>query len=148
MTITLSPKPLASASGIEIYKTDGTLVAPANYTVVAATGVTTFSSGVVAGDIVEVRGYKYTTAATASTITINNTSFAEGVVCILSTVEIDEDETPLNVIQIQLDEVLPSGNFDISTKSARDASVSNFTFKAIKPTTSNTIGRMIKTPIV
>jgi len=148
VTITLSPKPLASASGIEIYKTDGTLVAPANYTVVAATGVTTFSSGVVAGDIVEVRGYKYTTAATASTITINNTSFAEGVVCILSTIEVDEDETPLNVIQIQLDEVLPSGNFDISTKSARDASVSNFTFKAIKPRTSDTIGRMIKTPIV
>jgi len=43
---------------------------------------------------------------------------------------------------------LPSGNFDITTKSARDASVSNFTFKAIKPRTSDTIGRMIKTPIV
>jgi len=149
VTITISPKPLASASGIEIYKTsDGTLVPAANYSVVAATGVITFTTGVTAGDVLEVRGYKYTTAATASTITIDNTSFADGLVCVLTTIEIDTDETPLNHIQIQLDECLPSGNFDISTKSARDASVSNFTLKAIKPATATAIGRIIKTPIV
>lgn len=148
ITIILNPKPLASGSGLEIYKADGTLVPSANYTVVAATGVATFTTGVLAGDAVEVRGYKYATAATASTISINNTSFAAGCVCVLSTIEISEDETPLNIIQFQFDECLPSGNFDISTKSARDASVSNFTFKAIKPKTSDNLGRMIKTPIV
>ena len=148
VTIGISPLPLATNSGIEIYSSAGVLIPSANYTVVAATGIITFTSGVTAGNIVEVRGYKYTTAATASTISIDNTSFADGVVCILSTIEIDEDETPLNMIQFQFDEVLPSGNFDVATKSARDASVSNFTFKAIKPRTSDTIGRIIKTPIV
>jgi hypothetical protein len=148
VTITLSPLPLASSSGIEIYTSAGVLVPAANYSVVADTGVTTFTSGVTAGDILEVRGYKYTTAATASTINIDNTSFADGLVCVLTTIEIDTDETPLNHIQIILDECLPSGNFDISTKSARDASVSNFTFKAIKPATSTSLGRIIKKPIV
>jgi len=148
VTITLDPKPIASASGIEIYTSAGVLVPAANYTVVAATGVTTFTSGVTAGDILEIRGYKYTTAATASTINIDNTSFADGLVCVLTTIEIDSDETPLNHIQIILDECLPSGNFDISTKSARDASVSNFTFKAIKPANSTSLGRIIRKPIV
>jgi len=147
ITVTISPKPLASASGIEIYTSVGVLVPPANYTVVAATGVITFTSGVVAGDIVEVRGYKYTSAATATTVTIDNTSFADGVICVLETLEISEDETVLAKIQYIFDEVLPSGNFTISTKKERDANVSNFELKAIKPRTSNTIGRIVRIPV-
>ena len=147
VTITISPKPLASASGIEIYKADGTLVAPANYSVVAATGVITFTTGVVAGDVVEVRGYKYTTVATATSVVIDNVSFADGVICVLETLEISEDETQLAKIQYIFDEVLPSGNFTVSTKKERDASISNFELKAIKPLTSDTIGRIIRIPV-
>ena len=47
--------------------------------------------------------------------------------CVLTTLEIDEDETPINLVQIQLDEVLPSGNFTIATASQRQASA-DFTF--------------------
>lgn len=106
----------------------------------------TLTSGAVAGDIMEVRGYSYETPATASTILIDNKSFADGAKVILSTLEIDEDESVLAEIQIQLDECLPSGNFEINTKSQRDASVSNFSFRAIKPRTSDNLGRMIRIP--
>ena len=147
VTITILPLPLATLSGIEIYSSAGVLLAPATYSVVAATGVVTFTSGVVAGAIVEVRGYKYTTASTATTVTISNATFADGVICVLETLEIDEDETNLAKIQYIFDEVLPSGNFTISTKKERDANISNFELKAIKPRTSDTIGRIIRIPV-
>jgi hypothetical protein len=147
VTITLDPKPIATSSGIEIYTSAGVLIPAANYSVVAGTGVTTFTSGVTAGDIVEVRGYKYTTAATATTVTIDNVSFADGVICVLETLEIDEDETNLAKVQYIFDEVLPSGSLTISTKKERDASITNIELKAIKPRTSDTIGRVIRIPV-
>ena len=150
VTITLDPKPISNTltvSAIEIYTSAGVLVPAANYSMVASTGVVTFTSGVVASDIVEVRGYKYTTAATATTVTIDNVSFADGVICVLETLEIDEDETNLAKIQYIFDEVLPSGNLNISTKKERDASITNVELKAIKPRTSDTIGRVIRIPV-
>jgi hypothetical protein len=145
VTISLDHAPKNDEADIEIYTSAGVLIADSTYSIVSTT--VTFASGVTAGQIVEVRGYIYTSAATASTVLIDNTSFADGLKCILTTIEIDEDETPLYTIQIQLDECLPSGNFDLSTKSARDASVQNFTFKAIKPVTSDTLGRIIRVAV-
>lgn len=143
---TLDETPLASSSGLKIFNasTGEEVATPAGYTI-SGKDVTIVGGNI--GDAYEVRGYKYTTVGTASTILIDNTSFADGLVCVLETIEIDEDESPLYKIQVQLDECLPSGNFEINTKSARDASVSNFTFKAIKPRTSDTIGRLIRIPI-
>jgi len=143
---TLDNTPLASSSGLKIFNaTTGVEVAlTSGYTI--STADVTIVGGVV-GAKYEVRGYKYTTGATASSLDINNTSFADGCVCILETLEISEDETPLARIQIQLDECLPSGNFSISTKKEKDANVSNFDFRAIKPANSNSIGRMIRIPI-
>jgi len=143
--ITLDHTPKNDEADIEIYTTAGVLIADSTYSI--ATNVVTFASGVTEGQIVEVRGYIYSSAATASTVLIDNTSFADGVKCVLTTIEINSDETPEYTIQIQLDECLPSGNFDISTKSARDASVQNFTFKAIKPSTSDTLGRIIRVAV-
>lgn len=142
----LDEEPLASNSGLKIFNasTGEEIATPTGYTI--SGDDVTIVNGVV-GDVYEVRGYKYMTDTTASTILIDNTSFADGLVCVLETIEIDEDESPLYKVQVQLDECLPSGNFEINTKSARDASVSNFTFKAIKPRTSNTIGRLIRIPI-
>jgi hypothetical protein len=145
VTISLDQTPLTTNSGIAIYKADGTLIAGTAYTV--ATKTVTFTTGVVAGDVVEVRGYKYTTGATAETISIDNTSFGDGVKLILTTLEIDEDETPLANIQWQFDEALPSGSFTFNTKKERDAIVQNMDLRIIKPKTSTEIGRVIRIPL-
>lgn len=143
--ITLDETPKNDEDDIAIYTDAGVLIADSTYSIAAK--VVTFATGVTAGQVVEVRGYIYTSAATASTILIDNVSFADGAKCILTTIEIDEDESVIGTVQIQMDEVLPSGNFSITTQSQRDASVSNFTFKAIKPRTSDTMGRIVKVPV-
>lgn len=143
---TLDEEPLATGSGLKIFNagTKAAVATPAGYTI---SGKVVTIVGGTAGTVYEVRGYKYTTSASASTIEIDNTSFADGVVCVLTTLEIDEDESPINLVQIQLDEVLPSGNFTIATTSQRQASATNFTFKAIKPNTATTLGRIVRIPI-
>lgn len=143
--ITLDNSPLASESGIAIYKEDGTLITGTNYSVSSTT--VTFTSGVVAGDTVEVRGYKYTTGATAESITIDNTSFADGMKLIMTTLEIDEDETALANIQWQFEEAIPSGSFSFNTKTDRDAVVSNMDLRILKPKTSTTIGKIVRIPL-
>ncbi len=143
--ITLDETPKNDEEDIAIYTDAGVLIADTTYSISGK--IVTFATGVTAGKVVEVRGYIYTSDATASTILIDNVSFADGVKAILTTIEIDEDESPLYTIQVQLDEVLPSGNFSITTQSQRNASVSNFTFKAIKPRTSDTIGKIVRVPI-
>ena len=89
VTITLDEAPKNDETDIRIYSKEGTLIANTTYSIVAKT--VTFASGVEAGDIVEVRGYIYSSAASASTILIDNTSFADGLKCILTTLQIDED---------------------------------------------------------
>lgn len=142
VTITLDNKPLATNSGIKIYDANGKAI-----TGTVAGKVVTFATGVKGGDAVEVRGYKYTSPATASEIIIDNISFADGVKCILETIEIDEDETQLSKVQYIFDEALFDGNINIQTKKERDAIVTNVALKAVKPRTSNTIGRVIKIPL-
>lgn len=143
ITITLDNEPIATNSGIKIYGSDGQAIT--TFTVSAKK--VTFASGVNGGDAIEVRGYKYTSPATASEIIIDNISFADGVKCILETIEIDEDETQLSKVQYIFDEALFDGNINIQTKKERDAIVTNVALKAVKPRTSNTIGRVIKIPL-
>jgi hypothetical protein len=143
LEVTLDHAPLASGSGIKVYDEDGVEVTGGT---VAGTKIT-FTTGVVGGDKIEVRSYKYTTEATASEISIDDTSFAKGCVCILETLELREDETPLARIQFIFDETLPSGNVQVSTKSQKDASVSNFTFRPIKPKTATKLGRVVRIPL-
>lgn len=144
--ITLDHTPLATNSGLKLFKTNGTeLVVTTDYTISGAT-VTLLYVGA-AGDIIEVRGYKYTTGSTATSLDINSSSFATGAVFILETLELNTDETPLAKIQYIFDEVLPSGNFSIQTKKEKDATVSEFTFRAIKPANQTSIGRMIRIPL-
>lgn len=145
--LVLDEEPLASGSKLTIIKmADGSkLETPAGYTI---TGKNVTIVGGVLGDKYMVKGYYYTTDATASTIVIDNTSFAEGVKAILTTIELSNDEKPINIVQIQLDEVLPSGNFTINTTTQRQANATNFTFSAIKPEDSNSeLGRIIRIPI-
>jgi len=143
--VILPNAPLASASGLKLFKEDGTeLASPAGYTI--TDNKITIIGGVV-GQKIRVAGYKYTTDATASTIIIDNTSFADGVTCVLETLEIDEDETVLARIQYIFDECLLDGNINIQTTKERQANATNVNLRAIKPRTSNRIGRMIRIPI-
>ena len=142
----LDEKPLASSSGLKIFSSAGTEVkAASGYTISDKT--VTIVDGVI-GDRYEVRGYKYNTAATAETVLIDNISFPDDVICVLETLEVSEEgETPLSRIQYIFDKAVPDGNLTISTKKEKDASVTNFNLKALKPTNSNNIGRVIKIPV-
>ncbi|HZK71862.1 MAG TPA: hypothetical protein VFD03_10185 [Clostridia bacterium] len=141
ISITLDNPPISIDSGIKMYSVDGVAVTG---TVVGA--VVTFLTGVTGGALVEVRGYKYTSGATSSSIVIDNVSFPDGVKCILETLEIDEDESLLARIQYIFDEVLLSGNITVATKKEKDAVISNVELRAIKPRTSDVIGKVIRIP--
>jgi hypothetical protein len=145
VTITLDEQPLASNSGLVIYKADGTLIAGTNYSV--STKTVTFTSGVTTGDKVEVRTYQYATTARTQTLLIDNTTFAKGLKCMLETLELANDETPKYKLQYQFDEAMPTGNFAISTKSEKSASAQKFDLKVIKPANTDVIGRVLRIPI-
>lgn len=143
VTIELENTPLTTDSGIKIYDADGKLV-----TGTVSGKKVTFTTGVEDGDNVEVRGYKYTTGANTETIEIDNVSFPDDVICILETLEISEEgETQLSKIQYIFEKAVPTGNVSISTKKEKDANVTDFALKAIKPIASGTIGKVVKIPI-
>jgi hypothetical protein len=142
--ITLDKTPSDSTT-LAIYKVDGTKVASADYTY--ATGAVTFTgSGYAVGDQVEVRTYAYATDATTQTIQFDSKVFANGVKAILETVEIDGDETITHTLQYQFDSAVPDGNFQIQTKSDRNAATQAFGLKVIKPKTSTVVGRLLRFP--
>lgn len=106
------------------------------------------TGAVVAGDKVEVRTYAYNTDPTTETIEIDNSVFADGVKAVLETLEIDNNENPTHKVQYQFDNSLPSGNFTISTASAREAQTQEFSLRVVKPSDSNVVGRVLRMPIV
>jgi len=143
---TLDFEPLASSSGLKIFTSAGVEVAlTSGYSI--ATKAVTIVSGVV-GARYEVRGYKYNSIATAETVLIDNISFPDDVICVLETLEVSEEgETALARIQYIFDKAVPDAGLTVSTKKEKDASVTNFNLKAIKPTNSNNIGRVIRIPV-
>lgn len=143
---TLDHEPLSSSSGLKIFNSSGTAVAVTSGYTISGDDVTIV--GGVVGDRYEVRGYKYNTIATAETVLIDNISFPDDVICVLETLEVSEEgETALARIQYIFDKAVPDGNITISTKKEKDASVTNFNLKALKPTNSNNIGRVIRIPV-
>ncbi len=142
----LKNTPLASGSGLKIFNSSGIeLATPAGYTI---SGDTVTIVGGTVGQAIEVRGYLYTTDASASTIEIDSVSFPDDVKCILETIEISEEgETQLAKVQYIFDKAVPTGNVSISTKKEKDANITDFSLLAIKPRTSNRIGRVVRIPI-
>jgi hypothetical protein len=142
--ITLDKNP-SDANTLAIYKEDGTKINSADYTY--ATGKVTFSgTGYNEGDQVEVRTYTYATDATTQTIEFDSKVFAKGLKAILETVEIDGDETITHVLQYQFDSAVPDGNFQVQTKSDRNAATQAFGLKVIKPKNSTVVGRLLRFP--
>lgn len=145
LTITLDKTP-SDASTIAIYDANGVKISASSYTVSAST--VTFTTGVVSGDKVEVRTYTYATSAETQTIEFDSAVFAKGMKAILETVEIDGDETITHTLQYQFDSTVPDGNFNISTKSSKEAASQAFGLKVIKPSTTSVVGRLVRIPYV
>lgn len=141
--ITLDETPLPNT--IAIYKSDGTLIPKSGYTVTVKD--VKFTTGVVAGDSVEVRTFKYATTPTTQTIAIDNKVFAKGCQLILETIEIDGDENPLYKIQYQFDKGMPSGNMNLKTAYERSAQSQEFDFRILKPRDSDVVGRIVRIPL-
>ena len=141
--ITLDEAPIADS--LVIYTVDGKLIPKTDYTVTSKD--VKFTSGVKAGDKVNVRTYKYATSPQTQSIEINNKLFAKGCQLILETIEIDGDENPLYKIQYQFDKGIPSGNMTLKTASERNAQSQEFDFKILKPKDSDVVGRIVRIPL-
>lgn len=144
LKITLDETPVGK-DGMVIVKASGELIPQANYTINGKD--VTFTSGAAADDKVEVRTYKYATAAQTEQISIDNSVFAKGVKAILETVEINGESKITHKLQYQFDQAVPTGNFTINTASERTASTQQFNMKVIKPQDSQEVGRVIRIPV-
>ncbi|TBL76244.1 hypothetical protein [Paenibacillus thalictri] len=142
--VTLDQTPL-SVDTLAIYDQNGVKLEASSYALLGKE--LTFSSGVEAGDTVEVRTYQYATNAKTETITIDNAVFAKGVIAVMETIEIDNQENPINRIQYQFDNTLPTGAFTIEAKSDRSANTSQFNLRVIKPKQSTSVGKVLRFPI-
>jgi hypothetical protein len=143
LTITLDKTP-ADTSTLAIYDADGVKISSSAYSV--ATKTVTFTNGVAGGDQVEVRTYTYATDAQTQTIEFDSAVFAKGLKAVLSTVEIQGDETITHSIQYIFDNCVCDGNFSIATKSSKEAATQAFGLKVIKPETTTVVGRFIREP--
>lgn len=141
--ITLDKAPLSTGHEIKMYKADGSPIT-SGFTVNGSD--VTFSSGVVAGDKIEVRTYKYQSPTNTQTINIDANTFAKGVRVILQTVEVDGDENLVATLQYQFDKAVPNGSFTINTNSQREASAQEMTIRVLKPADTTVVGRLLRIP--
>jgi hypothetical protein len=141
----LDETPLTTDSGLKIYDEDGTeVVVTTGYTI---TGKAVTIVGGVAGDMYEVRTYKYATPATTQTLTFESDKFAKGVTLALSTFETDENETHPFELQYQFPSAIPNGSFQINTSSEKNASTQNLKLKIVKPATTTVVGKLLRIPL-
>jgi hypothetical protein len=145
LTITLDKTP-TNVSTLAIYDANGVKISSSDYTLSAST--VTFTTGVAGGDSVEVRTFAYATSAQTQTIEFDSAVFAKGMKAILETVEINGDETITHTLQYQFDSCVPDGNFQIQTKSSKEAASQAFGLKVIKPATTSVVGRLLRIPYV
>jgi hypothetical protein len=143
--ITLDSTP-SDTSSVVIYNASGTRIT--GFTVSGATvDFAAASPAVVVGDIVDVRTYTYATDAATEAIEIDATKFPKSVTAILETIEIDNNENATHTIQYQFTNVLPNGSFSINTSSERSANVQEVSMRALKPSDSTVIGKVLRMPI-
>lgn len=110
--------------------------------------VTITKSGIDAGHFVNVGVYTYETDADTESFIIDNAKYPTGVMCVLQTMEISEDETPMNTIQIVFDNCVFDGDITIDTQSKRDASRHNINLKVVNKLGESTVaGRVLRIPL-
>lgn len=145
-TITLEKQPIVKNNRLAIYKMDGTIINSSEYTLTGAV-VKFTGTNVAQGEEVEVRTYLYETGEKAQSIEINNKKFPNGVTCILQTLEISEEETPLNTIQFIFDSCVFEGGFKLDTKTKREEIKHSMDLKVIKKRGQDHVGRVLRIPV-
>ena len=136
--------PLTSGSNLTIIdvKTQTALKPTDDYTIASDT-VTLVSHN--AGDKFLVTGYWYESAGTAETMEITDNTFPKGCKLILSTIEINSKDVKTHDIQIQIDQAMPNGSFELNLVTQRTVSGVPLSFVAVRPEGSNgPLGRIIR----
>lgn len=106
----------------------------------------TFTTGVEAGDVVQVLTYEFDTPSTSESITIDSKKFAKACKLILKTLEINTDGSEAAELQIVFPSAQPTGNFSINTKSERDAVPTDIEFQVIEGGTA-VQGEILRIPL-
>ena len=144
-TITLDEAPILDEGEAEllVIKDDtGALV-----TVSSVTGNEVTLTGVTDGQEVEVVTYTYESSATTETIDFDNNKYAKKFICVLETLEINEDEEPTYKLQYQFTSAKPTGEFSIETTSERSAGTQSMNLRVLKPKTTSVVGKAMRIPI-
>jgi hypothetical protein len=144
ITLTHTPK---TATDLKLTDSAGVaLVVTTDYTLSGAE-VTIVSEDIEVGDIIKAGSYLFATSATTETIEINNKKYPNGVTCVLQTLEIAEDETPLNDIQVVFDKCVFDGSITINTNTKRDAMRHDMNLKVLNKICDDIAGRIVRIPI-
>lgn len=147
VVLNLDHEPLASNSKLKIVElsTGKVLKTPSDYTI---TSKKVTLIGGVAGDKYRVIGYFYTSEGTAESLTITDNTFPQGCSLILTTLEVDHRDKPVNYVQIQIDNAMPDGNFELNLVAQRTINGTPMTFTAVRPEGSNgDLGKVVRIPI-
>jgi hypothetical protein len=145
-TFTLAQTP-KTATDLKLTDSTGVaLVVTTDYTLAGAE-VTIVKADIDAGDIIKAGSYIYATSATTETLEINNKKYPNGVTCVLQTLEIAEDEEPLNDIQVIFDKCVFDGSITINTNTKRDAMRHDMNLKVLNKIGNDIAGRIVRVPI-
>lgn len=142
LEIELDETPLTTGNLLKIYDKDGKAI-----TGTLAGKKVTFATGVVEGDDVEVRTYKFATPSTTESIEINNKQFPKGVSVVLETLEIDTEENPINKLQYIFESAVFDGAVSIATATERNAVTHAMNLRIMKPKNKDVVGRVLRIPI-
>lgn len=88
----------------------------------------TFTTGVLAGDVVTVEAYEYTVPS-AEKIVIKSDEFPRAGKLVLQTLEISPDMEPVAYIYIVFDKATPTGTWEINTTSEKQATETSYNMK-------------------
>lgn len=106
-----------------------------------------FSTGVNAGDLILVTGYKYETTADALSVDFDTEKFAKAFKVILEGLVFDGNRTPRFKKQYIFYKGVLDGNFEDATKSERDASQSKTTIKMQLENGRTSLGQLLFIPL-
>ena len=126
---------------LKVYDEDGVEVVATHVTdVVTLTGVDE-------GDQVRVM-FAYETDEGTEKIDIEEGKWPSDLMCVLETLEIDDDEQVIANLQYKFFRAKPSGDITVATTSERSAATQEMNLRVLKPKTSNIVGEILrlKTP--
>ena len=145
--VTLGEEPKTPSDLVITDDAGAALALTTDYTI-SGNVVTIIKAGVNEGDTVTVNGYLYDTSATTQTVIIDNNKYPNGMTVVLETIEIQEDETPVNKVQIIFDQAVFDGSIKFDTQTSRDAVKHDMNLKILNKLGQSIAGKVVRIPIV